>query len=198
MDPQYDKLVAWKKKAIKIDNQITKKEIEIESKQKQQREKEFNDLIEAVEELDRKRIWNAKQKMRELEKLEEERLLKRSQDKATAGALRLEMIRRKNVEDMTKEDIRSMKMKLYNWEQACIQRDRLGMEAEERKQTKIDRFWGIPTEIRRLKEEAERRRMEMKRQVDLMREVCIQIRVTRPFSWEYGKFRERDTNKIIM
>jgi len=153
--------------------------------------------MKSVTELEMLQARQAKLKRRAAAIAEEERLQQRANEKAAIAALRQEMIRRRNAQDMYLEDIRSHKLRFYNWEQDRIRCELAEMKMAEREQTLIDKFWGIPTYILREKEEAERRRLEWQLQVDSMREMCLQVKIMRPFDWEVGKFRDKFTNEIL-
>jgi len=155
---------------------------------------EMLDTISDFDDVKRKKE-RLKQRLRELK--EEERIQKRLQDKAAMAAYRVELIRRQNNDFMKLEDARSHKFRLYEQECERMMRERYWMQQCEVEQTLVDRFWGIPTEVRRLKEREERRRWEMRQRVDQMRAVCMQIRILKPYSWEQGKYRDKFTNQII-
>ena len=116
---------------------------------------EMLDTISDFDDVKRKKE-RLKQRLRELK--EEERIQKRLQDKAAMAAYRVELIRRQNNDFMKLEDARSHKFRLYEQECERMMRERYWMQQCEVEQTLVDRFWGIPTEVRRLKEREERRR----------------------------------------
>lgn len=190
-------LQTWKRDAADVQAEVLELRREKNRREKARREKERQELLAAADLVDIVKERNDIIKKRHADLAEEERLRKRREDRTENRKRKVAAMEKKNREEMLVEDFRSHRHEFYMWEQQRLRCEREGMLAAEKEQTRVDSFWGIPTEIRRLKEEERRRRREFEARVKLMREVCIQVGVTRPFTWEHGEFRDRVTNKII-
>lgn len=139
-----------------------------------------------------------KDKLRDEEQAEEDRLLARRLDRHMRRAEKIAQMEREENMLMREEDARSHAERYFQKEQAIIRRELAGMRLEESKQTAIDVFWGIPTYIVSMKNKMSDDKKRWKHQVDELRKMCIEVKVTRPFEWEYGLFRDRVTNLPIV
>jgi len=182
---------------MEIENELETLRKEEERLKREQRRNAQQELRQTLIELDIVAQRREHLRLRAAEIAERERVEKRRMDREARRHARITEAECRSREEMAIEDELSAKYRLYLWEQHRIQCELKEMAAAEAEQTKIDRFWGIPTYLRWLKEEEARRKREYDLKVANLREICIHVRVTRPFADEVGKFRERDTNKII-
>ena len=103
----------------------------------------------------------------------------------------------RNRVSMCGEDRRSFRMRYFDKEVAEIKRELEEMRIEEEKQTRIDKFWGIPTAIRNAKNNMMKEQANWNESVDEYRKMCMQVRVLRPYSYEVGMYRDKFTGKKI-
>mmetsp|Transcript_6180 Transcript_6180/g.9319 ORF Transcript_6180/g.9319 Transcript_6180/m.9319 type:complete len:639 (+) Transcript_6180:56-1972(+) len=131
-----------------------------------------------------------KQRLREAEQAEEDRLIARKEARDARRAARLAREEAKARKDMCGEDRRSWRMRYYEHECREIERERQDMSAEEEMQTKIDKFWGVPTAIRDAKNAMNRKQQKLQAASDELRRLSMQVKILRPYKSEHGQFRD--------
>lgn len=171
-----------------------------ELKEREEAEKRKNEAIEFNKYI-QDRFYQfgrlARQKQNELEQLEEDRLMRRKEEKEKRKLEKERYTESRNRVAMCSEDRRSFRLRYFNQEQEEIQRELELMRIEEEKQTRIDRFWGIPTAIRNAKNNLMKEQADWNEAVDEFRKMCMQVRVLRPYSYEIGMYRDKFTGKKI-
>jgi hypothetical protein len=139
----------------------------------------------------------ARQRANDAEQAEEDRLAARAAAKEKRRQARFAAEEKRQRELMCTEDRRSFRMRYFEYERHAREREMHEMALEEEKQTRIDRFWGIPTAIRNAKNLQMQGERDWRGAVDELRALCMQVKVLRPYPSEYGHYRDKFTGKKI-
>ena len=126
-----------------------------------------------------------------IEQAESDRLDRRLEDRLRRRTAKQEKEECKERELMDTEDARSVAYQFLMWEQEKEKSETCGMQLAEAEQWKRgDRFWGIilyEIEQTRL---AELRQAQWEQRVSDLREMCLNVKITRPYKDEKGVFRD--------
>lgn len=148
---------------------------EEERLRREERDRFMNEMTVYVDrrmtELRRKDIL----KQREAERREEDRLARRVADRVERKDAR---IRRQEAREriiMNWEDDYSEACRKDEIERKKMMFQRAGMERAAREQVKVDKFWGIPTEVHRRWLLATKRRLEYEGKVEIMRMCALKV-----------------------
>lgn len=184
-------LQAWKKESSRFYNSIAERERTeaIERARKAGAEKEA--LIEYVarkqasDEVEKRRRRNA------IEQAEADRLDRRLEDRLRRRAEKIQTEEAKERTLMGVEDIRSVAYLFLMREREIEGNELRRMELAERDQwAKGDRFWGIVLyEIEQVRL-AELKQALWEQRVADLREMCLNVKITRPYRDEKGVFRD--------
>ena len=116
-------------------------------------------------------------RQREAERREEDRLARRVADRIERRDARICRQEARERIIMTWEDEFSEAFRKDEIEKAKMLAQQVGMTRAELEQTKIDKFWGIPTEIHRRWLLAEKRRLEFEGKVEVMRMYALKVKL---------------------
>jgi hypothetical protein len=141
---------------------------------------------------------NEKARQREAEQAEEDRLIARAEARQARKRARIAAAEASERALMEIEDKHSWQHRYYLHECSEIARELVDMYGEEMAQTRIDRFWGIPTAVRDAKNVKMTENREWQAAVDSLRAMCMEVKVLRPYKAEIGKYRDRYSGKPII
>jgi hypothetical protein len=181
----------WKKEASLFYESIADRECREEEERRRKAAEEKAALLVYIAKRESGNDFERRRKANAIEQVESDRLDRRLEDRLRRRATKLENEEAKERGYMEVEDNRSVAYQYLMWERNLERNELLRMQAAECDQwERGDRFWGIilhEIEQTRLKE---LRQKKWEHRVEDLREMCLNVKITRPFQDEKGVFRD--------
>ena len=190
-DTRLKELKDWKQEASVYYDSIAEREQREAEERQRKAAAEKAALLEYIAKRNASNIAEKRRRQNAIEQAEADRVDRRLEDRLRRRAAKLEREEAKETSLMELEDARSVAYQFLIWERNMEKNELMRMkEAENQQWKKGDRFWGLilyEIEQTRL---AELRQMRWEQRVQDLREMCLNVKITRPFHDEKGVFRD--------
>ena len=196
-DIRTNELRQWKTQAAVMHQQYLERVEEERKAQAKALEKETIELNQFVQDKFYNYGRQEKNRLRVAEQAEEDRLIARALARKERRAARIASMEANERDLMEAEDKHSWQHRYFLHECDEIAREMQDMYREELAQTRIDRFWGIPTAIRNAKNVKMSENREWYAQIDELRKMSMEVKILRPYKSEIGKYRDRYSGKPL-
>jgi hypothetical protein len=181
----------WKSKAVDFYNSIEEREKREAEEARRRATEEKLRLLEYMANRKATYEYSRKKQQNDIEQAEADRLDRRLEEKLRRKVAKQQ--RQEQYENclMVLEDERSKKHEFYVWERSLEAGERKRMQlAEDDQLSKGDRFWGIINHEIYMTRLEEMKKAAWESRVDDLREMCLNVKITRPFADEKGVFRD--------
>lgn len=184
-------LTNWKSKAVEFYNSIEERERREAEEARQRAAAEKLQLLEYMANRKATYDFSRKKKQNDIEQAEADRLDRRLEEKLRRKVAKQQRQEQYENSMVVLEDERSKKHEFYVKERALEAGELRRMQMAEVDQfSKGDRFWGIINHDIYMTRLEEMRKAAWENRVDNLREMCLNVKVTRPFADEKGVFRD--------
>ena len=184
-------LQGWKKDATLFYDSIADRERREEEDKRKKAAAEKAALLEYIAKREAGDDFEKRRKQNAIDQAESDRIDRRLEDRLRRRAAKQEREEGKERGLMEIEDVRSVAYQYLLWEKNMERNELYRMqEAENNQWAKGDRFWGIILyEIEEMRL-AELRQAKWEHRVEDLREMCLNVKITRPYQDEKGVFRD--------
>lgn len=191
MDSRLQEINAWKNDAVVHYNSIAERERHEAEERRRTAAAEKAALLEYVARRQASNDAEKRNRKNAIEQAEADRVDRRLEERLRRRAAKQEKEESKEMTLMYFEDSRSVAYQFLIWERSMEKMELERMRnAEDEQWSRGDRFWGIILhEIEQMRLE-ELRQAQWNRRVEELREMCLNVKITRPFRDEKGVFKD--------